>query len=88
MDDTERTTVSLPTQVDLVRLAINEAIVRFGDEGDGVFNAANFSVAFCDMLGIRGTIDGVVVRGILSGRSDVEALRGSHYRRIRGGSNG
>jgi hypothetical protein len=68
---------------DLVRVAIDRAVERFGDKGDGLFNAAGFSIEFAKLAGIKGVIDGYVVRAILSGRKDVAFERDdSHYRRV------
>jgi hypothetical protein len=48
---------------------------------DAIFNGANFSNAFRQIAGATCNLDGHVVAAILSGRSDVEVLKGgSHYR--------
>lgn len=65
---------------DLIRLACERAAQRFGDKGDGLFCSANFSLAFADLAGVNGTIDGKIVRAMLTGRRDVRILRGSHFR--------
>jgi hypothetical protein len=66
---------------DLVALAIHRACEKFGSRD--VFNGACFSHAFCAIAGIRGPIDGYLVRAILTGRTDVVPMEGgAHYRRI------
>lgn len=68
--------------VDVVRLAMLDAVVAFGHGGPpGVFNAAGFGLAFCRRAGVQGSLDGKLVRAILSGRSDVKVLAGgAHFR--------
>ena len=68
---------------DLIRLAMEHAVRDFGDKGDGIFNAAGLSDAICKLAGVRGALDGKVVRAILTGRPDVELLKGGcHYRML------
>lgn len=70
---------------DVVKTAIDRAVERFGDRGDGLFNAAGFGVALMELAGLKGVIDGTLVRAILSGRADVAMeLDASHFRRIVG----
>ncbi|WP_438028967.1 hypothetical protein [Sorangium sp. So ce233] len=56
---------------ELVRVAMERAVAMFGDRGDGAFSGACFSAAFCELTGLVGPVDGHVVRGMLTGRSDV-----------------
>lgn len=69
---------------DLVHLAMRRAIAEFGrKDGDKIFNAAGFSVAFAELARITTSIDGCVVEAMLCGRGDVEQLSGgAHYRLI------
>lgn len=69
---------------DLVHLAMRRAVAEFGGkDGDKVFNAAGFSVAFAALARITNGIDGCVVEAMLCGRGDVEQLSGgAHYRLI------
>jgi hypothetical protein len=68
---------------DLVRLAIDRAVKRFGDKGDGLFSAAGFSVELIGLADLRGSVDGHLVRVILTGRADVSPEPdGAHYRRV------
>lgn len=72
-----------PSMNDLVRLAIDRAVRDFGDKGDGLFNAAGFGLRLGQLAGIKGGIDGHVVRAILTGRPDVAPESdGAHYRRL------
>lgn len=65
---------------DLIHLAMEEACRKFGGN-DGVFNAAGFSQAMMHHARLRGGIDGLLVRVLLTGRDDVDVLHGgSHYR--------
>jgi len=67
---------------DLVRLAMDHAIRGFGGH-DKVFNGAGFSVAMKSISCVDQTLDGRMVRAILTGRPDVEILAGGgHYRLI------
>lgn len=71
----------MPTSNDCVRLAIHEAVRTFGNDSDKTFNLAGLSAALCRLADVPGIIDGSVCRVILTGRTDVEPLRGgSHYR--------
>lgn len=67
---------------DVVWLAMHQAVVAYGGEADGMFNAAGFSSCLMRIAGLKGVIDGILVSAILAGRTDVEALDsgGSHYR--------
>lgn len=66
---------------DLIRLAMERAVQRFGDKGDGLFNAAGFGAAFAELAGTSGSVDGLHVRAMLTGRPDVQPLKGgAHYR--------
>lgn len=68
---------------DLVRLVVDRAVRRFGDKGDGLFNAAGFGIELAKAAGVSGSVDGQIVRAILTGRPDVRPdADGSHYRRI------
>jgi len=68
---------------DMVRLAIDRAVKQFGDKGDGIFHAAGFGSALHELAGVTGSMDGLVVRTVLTGRDDVEILPGgNHYRRL------
>lgn len=70
---------------DLVKAAIDRAVERFGDRGDGLFNAAGFGVALMELAGLKGVIDGNLVRAILSGRADVaREPDASYFRRVLG----
>lgn len=66
---------------DLILIAAEQAAEAFGG-GDGTFNAAGFSNCMMKLVNLRGTIDGNLVRAILSGRPDIEFLApgDSHYR--------
>lgn len=75
---------ALVTNPDLIGLAVTLAAERFGSEQtgetDGIFNAANFSAAFCELARVVDPIDGRIVAAILSGRRDVVRLPdGAHY---------
>ena len=65
---------------DLVHRSIRDACELF-EPGGTVFNAAGFSKAFCDIAEIKGPLDGIVVRTMLQGRSDVmfHTNSDSHY---------
>ena len=66
---------------DAVQLAARHACERFGQRGDGIFNAAGFGLALNRLAGLRGGIDGNLVAAILCGRDDIKVLRGgSHFR--------
>lgn len=64
---------------DLIRLAMERAVGRFGDRGDGLFNSAGFSQEFAKLAGVRGMLDGLEVRAMLTGRQDVEPLAGGAH---------
>lgn len=68
---------------DLIRLVMERAARRFGGS-DGTFNSAGFGVEFCkaaSSTGYGGSIDGKLVRAMLTGRQDVEVLKGgAHFR--------
>lgn len=68
---------------DLVGVAIDRAVVRFGDQGDGLFNAAGFEAELRALAGVDEETNERVVREILTNRLDVERLPGgNHYRRL------
>lgn len=62
---------------DLIYRACLEACRRFGDPK--LFNAANFSAAFCDLAELTGPLDGRLVAAMLQGREDVLPYGRSHY---------
>lgn len=64
---------------DVVSLAAEQAAKSFGGN-DGMFNGSGFGLAIGRIAGIKGGLDGLIVRAILAGRSDVEVLGGGHYR--------
>lgn len=69
---------------DLIRLVMERAARSFGGS-DGTFNSAGFGVEFCKAAassGYGGSIDGKLVRAMLTGRPDVEVLRGGAHFRI------
>jgi len=67
---------------DLIYLAMFRACRDF-DRSDKVFNGAGFSHQLCKLAGVKGPIDGHLVKAILCGRVDVEILSGgSHYRLV------
>lgn len=66
---------------DLIHYVCIRATRRFGDTGDGLFNAAGFSAAWRDVTGLQSGLDGYAVEAILHGREDVTPLHGgAHYR--------
>jgi len=67
---------------DTVWLAMHQAVEDFGGEEEGIFNAAGFGAALMRIAGLKGVIDGHLVRAILSGRTDVEILKpgDAHFR--------
>ncbi len=64
---------------DLIRLAMERAVERHGNRGDGLFNSAGFAVELAALAGLRGALDGRYVRVILAGRDDVRPLRGGAH---------
>jgi hypothetical protein len=67
---------------DTIRLAAERAVGRFGGS-DGLFNAACFSWAFTRIAGTCSAIDGNLVRAMLTGRRDIEVLKGGcHFRLV------
>lgn len=60
---------------------MERAAERFGGN-DGLFNAACFSEAFMKLAGCNGALDGRIVRAILCGRRDVDAMvpGDAHYK--------
>ena len=68
---------------DLVNFAIRDAIRNY-DGKDNIFTLATLSVEICRLASLNQTvIDGRILAVILTGRSDVERLKGgSHYRLI------
>lgn len=72
---------------DLVGVAIDRAVVRFGDQCDGLFNAAGFEAELRALANVDEQINERVVREILANRSDVGRLPGgNHYRRLNRGA--
>jgi len=70
----------MPMPNDLVHDAILEAVEAFGGT-DGTFNLAGFGTAVARMAGVVRSVDGLVCRVILAGRSDCTPLPGgAHYR--------
>lgn len=69
---------------DGVAEAMKIAVKDFNGSGkaEDIFNAAGFSSAMMKLAGIRGALDGHVVRAMLKGRNDVEALSGGYYQYI------
>ena len=68
---------------DLVGVAIDRAVMWFGDQGDGLFNAAGFEAELHALADVDGRTDERVVHGILASRPDVERLPGGNpYRRL------
>lgn len=66
---------------DLIRLAMERAVDRFGGRGDNLFNGAGFSQEFCALAKVNACLDGHIVRAMLTGRPDVEPMwGGSHYK--------
>ena len=74
---------------DLIYWICEEATKRFGGNDD-LFNAAGFSQELCKIAGVRGEIDGRIVRALLTGRPDIMPLQGGHYKlfRLKGLANG
>ncbi len=67
---------------DLIRLAAERAAVAFAGRA-GEFNGAGFSQQFILMSPTSEQIDGHIVRLMLTGRPDIQVLRGgSHYRLV------
>lgn len=66
---------------DTINLAIREAVRAFGGS-DNIFTLAALSEEICRIARLKGAmIDGRIVAVVLSGRSDVERLKGGcHYR--------
>lgn len=72
----------MQTPNDCIHLAIRDAVRGFGGS-DGTFNLAGLSVAICRIANVAGPIDGNICRALLTGRPDVEPLRGgAHYRML------
>jgi hypothetical protein len=65
---------------DMLRYAMERAVVLFGNEGDGVFTSASLSEAITELAGVNGVIDGHIIRCLLVGRTDVEILGDCHFR--------
>lgn len=62
---------------DLVRLAMERACESYGSPL--VFNLANLSEQISKLAGVKGPIDGEVLRVILAGRADVRPCRTRCY---------
>lgn len=67
---------------DVIALAVDRAVLRFGNRSDDTFNAAGFSEALMAIAGLDGAIDGRLVRAILTGRPDVEPLGEGMFRKL------
>ena len=65
--------------MDVVRLAAEQAAIQFGGH-DGTFNAASFSNRMARISMLKTKVDGLMVRAILCGRSDIEEVGPAHYR--------
>lgn len=79
--------VDLKDSEAVISEAIRRAIENFGgdvgDSGDRMFNAAGFGFHINKLRCVTGSLDGSLVSLILSGRKDVQVLKGgSHYRLI------
>lgn len=68
---------------DLIRFVCEQAIRRFGGRSDGIFNAACFAATWARVTGTSGMLDGLHVRGMLTGRPDIEILPGNSHFRLR-----
>jgi hypothetical protein len=64
---------------DVIRLAAEEAARNYGNN-ENIFNAAGFSNAIMRIAGLKGAIDGRLVRILLAGRQDIEILSNSYYK--------
>lgn len=69
---------------DLIRLAIDMACISYdANSDDGFFTSAGFAKAIRKLSETDGLMDGKVVRIVLTGRTDIELMKGgSHYKRI------
>lgn len=65
---------------DLIYLIAERAVKDFNDPIGNVFNAASFGNHFMKIAGSTGILDGLYVRVMLTGRSDIEILGGGYYR--------
>lgn len=68
---------------DLVAYVMQRAAAKFGPGNGRDFNAATFSIAWSEVTGLRGGLDGLAVAAMLHGRRDVQRLppyTGAHYR--------
>jgi hypothetical protein len=68
---------------DPIGVAMDMAVERFGDKGDGMFNAAGFGLSLMQVAGLSGGIDGHLVRAILKGRRDVVWRGDAHFQCLR-----
>lgn len=71
-----------PSMVDeeLLQECAEDAAKSFdSDPKNKVFNSAGFSQAFCKRTGVKGSIDGGIVKGMLVGRPWVNYDGGSHW---------
>ena len=66
---------------DLIRLAMERAVRVYDHRGGKkIFNAAGFAGEFAKLAGVSTRVDGLIVRAMLTGRSDVVPLAGgAHY---------
>lgn len=80
----ERCSPKGASKQDVVWLAMHQAVDAYGGDNTGVFNAAGFSLCLMRIAGLRGVIDGILVRAILGGRTDVEADGESGYYKLLG----
>lgn len=72
-----------PQWRDMIRVVAEGAVRSFGPKkSDGIFQASNFACAFREVTGIQVTLDGQVVRAMLSGRRDIVPLAGGATYRL------
>lgn len=65
---------------DMLRYAMEKAVILFGNKGDNIFTNACLSEAITSLAGVKGVLDGHVVRCLLVGRPDVDVLGSCHFR--------
>lgn len=66
---------------DLTAWIMVRARDMYGDKQ--LFNAANFSHAWKEITGLKSGLDGRAVAAMLHGRTDVEAMPGGSYYKVR-----